>query len=198
MVIRMKTTIDLPDELLIEAKKRAAELRRPLRALIVDGLRAQLAEKPKARRKQKKIRFVTVRGGLPVYAHRAAVPEHRRARDALQQAANDHAGWGISLPVVAEFWSIVTHPLATGRPSTPAEAASFIRTLMKEGELRIWLPGAGFAEQLLLRAVELSVNRARIFDLQIALIAAAAGAREIWTHDANFVRVPGIKLRDPL
>ena len=39
----MKTTIELPDELLVEAKKRAAELRRPLRRLIEDGLRAQLA-----------------------------------------------------------------------------------------------------------------------------------------------------------
>jgi hypothetical protein len=38
----VKTTIDLPDEL-IEAKKRAGELRRPLRQLIEDGLRAQLA-----------------------------------------------------------------------------------------------------------------------------------------------------------
>jgi hypothetical protein len=32
----MKTTIDLPDDLLIEAKKRAAELRQALRALIAD------------------------------------------------------------------------------------------------------------------------------------------------------------------
>jgi hypothetical protein len=60
----MKTTIDLPDDLLIEAKKRAAELRQPLRALIADGLRAQLAQSKK-RRKAKKLRLVTVAGGLP-------------------------------------------------------------------------------------------------------------------------------------
>lgn len=62
----VKTTVDLPDELLVEAKKRAAELRRPLRQLIEDGLRAQLAgQKPPRAKKPRKIRWVTVHGGLP-------------------------------------------------------------------------------------------------------------------------------------
>ncbi len=62
----MKTTIELPDELLIAAKKRAAELRRPLRELVEEGLRARLAQPEKARaRKPRKIRWVLVKGGLP-------------------------------------------------------------------------------------------------------------------------------------
>ncbi len=66
MVCCMKTTVDLPDELLIEAKKRAAELRRPLRQLIADGLRAQLeATAPGQRPAAREIRWVTVPGGLP-------------------------------------------------------------------------------------------------------------------------------------
>ena len=66
MVSRMKTTIELPDELLVEAKKRAAELRRPLRRLIEDGLRAQLSGGKSARpRKARRVRWVTVAGGLP-------------------------------------------------------------------------------------------------------------------------------------
>jgi hypothetical protein len=60
------------------------------------------------------------------------------------------------------------------------------------------MPGAGFADDIMQRAVNLSVSGARIFDLQIALIAADHGAREIWTHDLNFVRLPGIRIRDPL
>ena len=42
MLSRMKTTVELPDDLFIEAKKRAAELRQPLRALIERGLRMEL------------------------------------------------------------------------------------------------------------------------------------------------------------
>ena len=60
----MKTTVDIPDALLIEAKKRAAELRRPLRDLIAEGLRvilgADLRRAPRG-----SIRWITVDGGLP-------------------------------------------------------------------------------------------------------------------------------------
>jgi hypothetical protein len=61
----MKTTIDLPDELLIEAKKRAAAQRRPLRALFIDGLRAELRSTRRARPRSQRIKWVTVKGGLP-------------------------------------------------------------------------------------------------------------------------------------
>ena len=62
----MKTTIELPDELLIEAKKRAAELRCSLRTLVERGLRHELAAGRTGRARRKRgIRWVTVRGGLP-------------------------------------------------------------------------------------------------------------------------------------
>jgi hypothetical protein len=68
----MKTTFDIPEELLVEAKKLAAELRRPLRALVTEGLRAQLASgggrrSPVAKRPLRpRIRWatVTVKGAL--------------------------------------------------------------------------------------------------------------------------------------
>jgi len=62
----MKTTVELPDELLIAAKKRAAELRQPLRQLFEDGLRQQLESPRKAAKKvRRKFRWVTSKGGLP-------------------------------------------------------------------------------------------------------------------------------------
>ena len=59
----MKTTLELPDELLIEAKKKAAEQRRPLRALIEEGLRMVL-QKSDRRPRKKLVHLVTVKGGL--------------------------------------------------------------------------------------------------------------------------------------
>jgi len=61
----MKTTIELPDELFIEAKKKAAELRVPLRKLVEEGLRARLARPARKRRPKRRIRWITVDGGLP-------------------------------------------------------------------------------------------------------------------------------------
>lgn len=67
MLSHMKTTVDLPDDLFIAAKKRAAELRQPLRMLIERGLRAEIGRSADAGRRAKpaKIRWVTVAGGLP-------------------------------------------------------------------------------------------------------------------------------------
>ena len=63
----MKTTVDIPDALLIRAKKRAVELRRPLRELVIEGLKARLGVKtaPLSSPKQRSIRWVVVQGGVP-------------------------------------------------------------------------------------------------------------------------------------
>jgi hypothetical protein len=49
MVIWVKTTIDIADGLLAEAKERARKERATLRQLVERGLRAVLAEEPAAR-----------------------------------------------------------------------------------------------------------------------------------------------------
>lgn len=62
----MKTTVEIPDELFVAAKKRAAELRCSLKTLIERGLRHELRQPSRAARpKRRKIRWVTVRGGVP-------------------------------------------------------------------------------------------------------------------------------------
>lgn len=47
MVTHMKTTIDIADHLLVEAKRKAREQNRTLRDLVEEGLRQVLAEAPK-------------------------------------------------------------------------------------------------------------------------------------------------------
>jgi hypothetical protein len=65
MQSHMKTTLDLPDELFVEAKKRAAEQRRPLRDLVASGLRTELRGSRRQKPAGKTIAWVTVKGGLP-------------------------------------------------------------------------------------------------------------------------------------
>ena len=129
---------------------------------------------------------------LLVYAHRSATPEHRAARLAIERAAASD-GWGFAVPVVAEFWSVVTHPTASGRPSTPDEARRFLDALADAGA-QVWSPGTGFGLRLAQLAADLHVGGHRVFDLQIALCAFEGGAREIWSHDARFATIPGLRL----
>ena len=66
MASHMKTTIELPDDLFVAAKKRAAELRCTLRELVEQGLRLALARRGAERKPaRRRIRWVTVAGGLP-------------------------------------------------------------------------------------------------------------------------------------
>lgn len=135
---------------------------------------------------------------LLVYAHRAAAPQHVAACRAVERAMDDARGCGISMPCLAEFWSVVTHPSSAGGPSTPALAAKFIRSLVDEAAVQLWLPGSGWAELFLKAANELQLSGPRVFDLQIGLIALENGAEEIWTNDQRFVRLRGLKVFDPL
>jgi hypothetical protein len=73
----MKTTVDLPDELLVAAKKRAAEARTTVRAILERGLRHELSE-ARRRPRTSRIAWVTAPGGLPPgidVADRAATNE---------------------------------------------------------------------------------------------------------------------------
>lgn len=86
MVSCMKTTVDLPDDLLIRAKKRAVDSRTPLRVLIERGLRRELAASSasrRGRRVSRKIRWVVAPGGLPPgvdVADRSSLHEWIRAK----------------------------------------------------------------------------------------------------------------------
>ncbi|MBA3886897.1 MAG: PIN domain-containing protein [Acidobacteria bacterium] len=133
---------------------------------------------------------------LLVYAHRSAAPEHRAARAAIERAASSGL-WGFAAPVVAEFWSVVTHPAASGRPSSPDEARRFLDALAEAGA-QVWSPGVGFGLRLAQVAADLDVRGNRVFDLQIALCAFEGGARELWSHDSGFITVPGLRVVRPL
>jgi hypothetical protein len=64
----MKTTVNIADDLLVEAKKRAAEMHRPLRVLVEEGLRLRL-DAP-GRPKRPRIRWVVAAGGAPAEVRR--------------------------------------------------------------------------------------------------------------------------------
>jgi toxin-antitoxin system PIN domain toxin len=133
---------------------------------------------------------------LLVYAHRARAPQHRASRAAIERAAAQ-GRWGCAVATVAELWAVATHPASEGRPSTPEEATAYLEALDAAGA-EIWEPGAGFGRRLAQLASDLDVSGTRIFDLQIALTAFESGATELWTADTRFVKLPGLKLHNPL
>jgi predicted nucleic acid-binding protein len=131
--------------------------------------------------------LIAIDTDLLVYAHRAATLEHRPAQAAIEAACNSRTR--------ARAAASRPRPL---RSSTPEEAAAFLRVLQEEGGLAVWSQGPQFADRLLQTAADLDVRGVRVFDLQIAICALDGGATELWTHDRGFVKVPGLRIRDPL
>jgi len=78
----MKTTFDLPDDLFVAAKKRAADERVSLRDLVARGLRTQLAGRSRKKPPRPAIRWVTVEGGLP---ERMDVADRNAMHDLLRR-----------------------------------------------------------------------------------------------------------------
>ena len=142
--------------------------------------------------------MIAIDTNLLIYAHRASLPEHLPARRAIEQASRDSRGWGIALPSVSEFWSVVTHPESRGGASTARQATGFLRALIMEAGAMLWTPGESFWQRLVELAGQLEIRGPRIFDLQIGLTAFDNGAVEIWTHDTRFAAFPGLRVHDPL
>jgi toxin-antitoxin system PIN domain toxin len=141
--------------------------------------------------------MIAIDTNLLIYAHRSGTREHRSARSAIETACGSAGGCAITLPSIAEFFSVVTHPAASGRPSSPGDAAAFLAALEEAGAIVLG-PGPALSTRLVQTAADLGVSGPRVFDLQIGLCALDGGATELWTHDANFVKIPGLVIRDPL
>ena len=61
----MKTTIELPDDLLLQAKRKALENRTTLRHIVERALRQELMGGKPATHRPRRIRWITSPGGLP-------------------------------------------------------------------------------------------------------------------------------------
>ena len=142
--------------------------------------------------------MICVDTNILIYAHRKGTSEHSAAQAAIGRAAMHGRGWGFSLPTVCEFWAQVTHPRYPGGPSSATQAAGFLDGLIQTGLARVFVPGSDFTHRLIETTRDLGVAGPRVFDVQIGLMALAAGATRLWTHDRAFVPLAGLRIEDPL
>ena len=142
--------------------------------------------------------MIAIDTNLLIYAHRSLCPEHQKAKTSIEKAAANDSGWGVALPSLSEFWTVVTHPGCEGGPSTAERAEGFLTALIETAGMQIFLPNETFPARLIKAARDFDIQGVRKFDLQIALLSIGAGARELWTHDSGFIKLRGINVIDPL
>ncbi len=131
---------------------------------------------------------------LLVYAHLEGDTRHAAAQEVIQTAWRMGRGFGVSLPVVVEFYAVVTHPRVGVLPRV---AESFVAQLQAQG-LQVWTPRPDAVRRCLALAAEHHVLGRRIYDVFIAVVARDAGAQQLWTHDARFFELDGLQRVLPL
>lgn len=142
--------------------------------------------------------MVAVETNILVHAHLSALPFHKAAHAALAELAASPAQWCIPWPCVHEFCAMVSNPKAFNRPLKPEQALSAIDTLRKTSRVKMIGPGPGHLEVLLDVVCASRVSGGAIHDARIAAVCIEHGVDEIWTADRDFLRFPGLRIRNPL
>ena len=142
--------------------------------------------------------MIAVDTNLMVYAHRAEHEWNEIARARLDQLAAGRAAWAIPWPCVHEFIGIVTRPKVFSPPSTLKQAAAQIESWTGSPSLTLIGESPQHWTTLLRIAAQAQVQGAAIHDARIAAICLDHGVRELWTADRDFLRFPGLRVRNPL
>lgn len=138
--------------------------------------------------------MLAVDTNILIYAHREETELHQPAAAWLVTLAQGIQRWTLPVFCVAEFVRVVTHERVFSRPSTIAEAASFIEGLTDAPTCEVLQPGPDFLEQLFATARESEAAGNLIFDAQIAALCAEHGVNEILTNDADFWRFKDLRV----
>lgn len=142
--------------------------------------------------------MVAVETNILVYAHLSALPFHPAAHAALTELATSSAQWCIPWPCVHEFCSVVSNPRAFNPCLKAEQALLAIDTLRKTSRVKMIGPGPGHLEVLLEVIRASGASGGAIHDARIAAICIEHRVDEIWTADRDFLRYPGIRVRNPL
>ena len=142
--------------------------------------------------------MIAVDTNILVYARRKEMPLHRPARTLLEELAHGDRPWTVPWPCVYEFLRVVTHPRVFDPPSDPGIVLDGLRSLMQSPSLVMLSEGPSHWNSMK-RAIHASQTSGNlIHDAHIAALLLEHGVDELWTHDRDFARFPGLRVRFPL
>jgi toxin-antitoxin system PIN domain toxin len=141
---------------------------------------------------------IAVDTNLLVYAHRADVALHVRARAAVESLAQGKAPWAIPWPCIHEFIAVVTSARIFRTPTPIELALGEVRGLAERPNLVLLAEGDGYLDRLEALATAARVQGGTVHDARIAAICLHHGVSELWSSDRDFSRFPVLPLRNPL
>lgn len=142
--------------------------------------------------------MIAVDTNILVYAHRPEMPLHEPARAIVEDLARGYRAWALPWPCIYEFARVVTHPRVFSPPSDPELLFEDLDSLLRCPSLT--LLGEGPSHWSSMKHAILSSRSAGnlVHDAHIAAMLREHGVDELWTHDRDFGRFPGLRVRFPL
>jgi len=142
---------------------------------------------------------IAVDTNILVYAHRAEMPQHLRAKTKVTTLAEGSSEWAIPWPCIHEFLSAVTRRPGAFRIPTPlSKAISQVEAWQESPALVLLGETPSYWRTLQAILTKGDVTGPRVHDARIAAICLDHGVSELWTADRDFGRFPDLRVVNPL
>jgi toxin-antitoxin system PIN domain toxin len=141
---------------------------------------------------------IAVDTNILVYVHREDSAWHTAARDVVTALAEGRSAWAIPWPCLHEFLAIVTHQRIYRPPTPLAIALDQVSAWLESPTLVRLAENESYWDTLRDCLAAGRVAGPQVHDARIAALCLAHGVRELWTHDRDFGRFPGLLVRNPL
>lgn len=135
---------------------------------------------------------------LLLYASNASSDFHLRALAFLERCAAGPELVFLPWPVVMAYLRIATHPSIFDRPLAQDEAEANIDELLRRPHVRTIGELDGFWEAYRRTSESVIVRGNLVPDAHLAALLVQHGVTTLWTHNRDFRKFDGIRVRDPL
>ena len=132
-----------------------------------------------------------------LYASDESSRFHDRAIDVLQGLAAGPSLVYLFWPVALGYVRIATHPAIFQKPLTADEAMANVHDLLSRPHVRTCGEADDFWDVYRQVAGATPVRGNLVPDAHVVALMRQHGVSTIWSHDRDFVKFPGISVRDP-
>jgi toxin-antitoxin system PIN domain toxin len=139
----------------------------------------------------------TIDVNVLLYASDESGELHRRAASFLRESARGPELWCLFWPVLVAYLRIATHPSIFVSPLSPDQALANVADLVSLPHVRSPGEGREFLRILLEAARDGDVRGNLFSDAHLVALMIDSGIRTIYTRDRDFLRFPGLVVRDP-
>ena len=139
----------------------------------------------------------TVDTNVLVYATHTESQFHARARALVEHLVAGPALAYVFWPAILGYLRIVSHPTILERPLSNDEAMSNVQALLAPPHIRTAGEGDDFWETVQSVAADVKPRGNLIPDAHVVALMREHGVSTIWSHDRDFRKFRGIRVRDP-